>query len=226
MHIEEAVQWVEMNKRIIINFSRKYLQFTPYDIEDMESAAKHAAILVAMQNIPPDPKIFESHFWVHYKSLIREIVPFNRSFFSETDEKKYDSKNISRWSQSVSSAICVDIDEVKESMISIIEDDHEEAEALNFLSETVFWSNYHMLTPMEQKVLYCRLGFSNQGALTLGETAQKIGIVRSSAFNALKSAMNKISKAVQFGLIEMNYSPSNPEIQKMERQVLEQTQAA
>ncbi len=79
---------------------------------------------------------------------------------------------------------------------------------------------------MEQKVLYCRLGFSNQGALTLGETAQKIGIVRSSAFNALKSAMNKISKAVQFGLIEMNYSPSNPEIQEMERQVLEQTQAA
>jgi len=58
----------------------------------MESAAKHAAILVAMQNIPPDPKIFESHFWVHYKSLDQGNCPVQPFILSETDEKKYDSR--------------------------------------------------------------------------------------------------------------------------------------
>lgn len=216
--IEEAVQWVDEHRGKIINFGKKYLEFTPYDEEDLESAAKHAAILAVMQKTSEDQNVFESRFWVYYKSFIREIVPFNRPFTSR--EETYDPKSMSRWSQSVSSINCVGIDDVKETMI-VYENHHSRAESfLDFSSEAVFWSSYEMLTPIERKVLYCRLGFGAQGVLSISETAKMIGIVRNSAFSAFESAMKKISRAVKIGLIELTSFPSHSEMKEMESRFL------
>ena len=216
--VEEAVQWVDEHRGKIVNFGKKYLEFTPYDEEDLESAAKHAAILAGMKKDPEDLNIFESHFWVYYKSFIREIVPFNSPLTS--DEESYDPKSMSRWSQSVSSINCVGIDEVKETMI-VYENHHSHAESfLDCISEAVFWSSYEMLTPIERKVLYCRLGFGSQGVLSISETAKTIGIVRNSAFSAFESAMKKISRAVKIGLIELTSFPSHSEMKEMESRFL------
>ncbi len=197
MTFDEATEWVKRNTGAIIHNAEDYLQFTPYDRDDLISCAHQAAITAVFSSKETNGIKFEALFWNNFRALLRDLIPYPHNH---------------RWSKSVPSNICDDIEN-----FAIPEPLSEQAD--NFvsrLSESVFWAGYEHLTPIERRLLYNLLGIGPAGYHTYEEASVKLGISKSSAYAMFERACQKLSRAFSLGLSSIDDLPSTRTICKLE----------
>lgn len=198
MTFDEAIEWVSSNTGAIINDAADCLQFSPYDSEELILCANEAAIKAVFTAKESLGVKFEQAFWNHYRTLVRDILPYADNH---------------RSSQSVPSHICVDIDEIEADL-----DHFAELNAcnrgVNRLSEQVFWAAFEHLTPVEQQLLYKLLGMGKTGYHTLNEAGAKLGITEAGASQMFSKIRKKLSDLFSLGLASLDDLP--PEAVKAE----------
>lgn len=199
MTLDDAIDWVKRNTGAIINNAEEYLQYTPYDREDLISCANQAAITAVFAWETNGIK-FEALFWNNFRALLRELVPCPQNH---------------RWSKSVPSNICVDIEEIV--IADPLSEQPEHSVAL--LSESVFWAGYEHLTPIERRLLYNLLGIGRAGYHTYEEVSAKLGLTKSSAYSMFERACEKLSRAFSLGLSSIDDLPSSMTIRQLESSI-------
>lgn len=192
MTFDEAIEWVLSNTGAIINDAADCLQFSPYDKEELILCANEAAIKAVFTAKESVGVKFEQAFWNHYRTLVRDILPYADNH---------------RSSQSIPSHICVDIDEVEadfEHSAELRACDH----GVNHLSEQVFWAAFEHLSPIEQRLLYKLLGMGKSGYHTLDEAGAKLGISEAGACQMFRKIRKKLSDLFSLGLASLDDLPS------------------
>lgn len=192
MTFESAVEWVSSNTGAIINDADKYLQFSPYDREDLISCANQAAITAVFTAKESAGLKFEQAFWNHYRLLVREIIPCPENH---------------RWSSSVPSHLYEDIFEVeeKEELPSCVT--QPSGCQVDFLSESIFWASYDHLSSVERQLLYKLLGLGKAGYHTLEEAGSKLGVSKASASLMFKKLKHKIAQLHSLGMVSLDDLP-------------------
>ncbi|ANA41749.1 hypothetical protein A2G06_16540 (plasmid) [Geobacter anodireducens] len=197
MTFDDAIGWVTTNAGAIINNAEEYLQYTPYDREDLISCANQAAITAVFASQETNGIKFEALFWNNFRALLRELVPCPQNH---------------RWSKSVPSNVCVDIEEI--AIADPLSEQPEVSAAL--LSESVFWAGYEHLTPIERRLLYNLLGIGRAGYHTYEEASAKLGLTKSSAYSMFERACEKLSRAFSLGLSSIDDLPASMTIGELE----------
>lgn len=200
MTFDEAVEWVSSNTGAIINDAADCLQFSPYDTEELILCANEAAIKAVFTAKESLGVKFEQAFWNHYRTLVRDILPY---------------ANNHRSSQSVPSHMCVDIDDVEADFEHAAEPgdcDH----GVNHLSEQVFWAAFEHLSPIEQRLLYKLLGLGSTGYHTLNEAGVKLGITEAGASFMFQKVRKKLANLFSLGLASLEDLPSESVIKEFE----------
>ncbi len=189
MTFDDAMVWVERNTGAIINDAKDSLQCSPYDTDELVSCANEAAVKAVFTSQESKGVKFEQAFWNHYRSLVREMIPYVDNH---------------RSSPSIPSSICIDLDFLEDTIEAPITERSE----VTFLSEAVFWAGYDHLSPIERRLLYNLLGLGSNGYHTIAEAGNKVGIAESSASEMFKKVRNKLARAFSLGLASLDDMPS------------------
>jgi hypothetical protein len=183
MTFDDAIVWVEQNRKAIIGFSKQFLGCCPYDVEDLISCANQAALSSVFISTEPLAAKFEMTFWAQYKLLIREIVP---------------NPGNHRGSESIPSYLCCEINETFTGNAPPAD------KSTQAKSESVFWAVRPYLTQKEQKFLTALLGLSKSGYHSMDEAGALIGITEPSAVAMFKRVRSKIARLFSLQIISID----------------------
>lgn len=182
-----AVEWVNKNKWIILDFTSRFKIFTPYSDEDFISAAYQAA-LVTEKYIKGTNKPFCVYFWPIYETVLATFVP--NPF---TDEKNKHQN----WSRSIPSNLC----DYPEDITSVPYET--ELPALGAYTEEVYKKIRRFLKPRHQRLLRLLLGLNRKkGCLSQVKAANVTGYTQQNVSKFLNNLCNKIQKLIADGKLD------------------------
>jgi len=176
MDFDFAVEWVKLHKDSILKFARKYVNFSPYEVEDFISAANEASLMAALQST--DEVQYRKQFWLSFRAVLRSIVPNPQS---------------EEWSSSVPSHLCsADIpDNIP----------HPSTQCLDYTTESILLSVREYLPDTDRNLLYLVLGLSPEGKLSCREVGDKLGCSKQNVSKLFKRCLRDIRKLVESGKV-------------------------
>lgn len=200
---EEAVQWVDQNRGMVINQAIQYINYTPYDVDDYIQDA-YASAVEAAYCCQHNPKlIFPAVFKVIYRRMVAKVTPLPEEARKENKKKKaaknakkgiiaaettqdntrpyYSGGTSTSFPQNMRNDIELQtIHARKRSQPSVnLEKAYLERVRPNLLEK-------------EQQLMDLSIGLTDEGSLSYAEIGKKLGISREAAKKRVTRTLDKI----------------------------------
>lgn len=194
MTAEEAVNWVKRNRGMIIDETKKYQLFTPYDRKDFIQDAYEAAIVAAAL---ADRKglAFEGCFWRIFQRNVSNLVP-------NPDARGHAGSN------SPGSHLCVDVD-----LLENVLPCPEEPTGSQIDPSRLFLAVCDHLSTNEKQVWKRALGVTAKGRMSQYEIAEELGCSVVNVRQTVQRVIKRLSALTRTGVLRLK--PEDVEVRQL-----------